>query len=276
MLNFIASVNWNELKFFMVKSLNYAYAKGEMSFSIKLGIISLIPKGNKNRDDLKNWRPISLLNVIYKIATGCIANRLKKVLSYLIHENQKGFLKGRYIGENIRLLYDVMLYTELMDIPGMLLSIDFEKVFDSVSHDFLFKVLNFFNFGQSFIKLVHLFYDSAFSSVLVNGHMTKRFKVGRGCRQGDPLSPYLFLLCSEILGILIRQSSLISGISINGRIFKIVQYADDTILTLNGSLSDLTNSLDIIKEFGMFSKRLKLCGLVKRRSVKKNFYQIVD
>ena len=108
-----------------------------------------------------------------------------------------------------------MLYTDLMDIPGMLLLIDFEKAFDSVYHDFLFKVLNFFNFGQSFIPWVHLFYDNAFSSVLVNGHMTERFKVGRGCRQGDPLSPYLFLLRSEILGILIRQSSLISGISIN-------------------------------------------------------------
>ena len=83
--------------------------------------------------------------------------------------------------------------------------------------------------------------------MVIWGHMTERFKVGRGCRQGDPLSPYLFLLCTEILGL------LISGISINGRIFKIVQYADDTILTLNGSLSDLRHSLDIIKEFGVLS-----------------------
>ena len=104
---------WNELNLFMVKSLNYAYAKGEMSFTIKLGIISLIPKGNKNRDDLKNWRPISLLNVLSKFATGCIANGLKKVLSYLIHENQKGFLKGRYIGENIRLYYTILCFIQI-------------------------------------------------------------------------------------------------------------------------------------------------------------------
>ena len=80
-----------------------------MSFTIKLGIISLIPKGNKNRDNLNNWRPVSLFNCLYKIATGCIANRLKNVISYIIHKNQKGFLKGRNIGENIRLLYDIML-----------------------------------------------------------------------------------------------------------------------------------------------------------------------
>ena len=82
---------------------------------------------------------VSLLNVIYKIASGCIANRLKQVLPHLIHENQKGFLKGRFIGENIRLLYDILLYTELNDIPGMLLMIDFEK-------KFLINVLDFFSF----------------------------------------------------------------------------------------------------------------------------------
>ena len=103
---------WQYLKTFMIRSLNFAYFTGELSQSQKLGIIILIPKGNKPRHLLKNWRPISLLNVIYKIASGCIANRLKQVLPHLIHENQKGFLKGRFIGENIRLLYDILLYTE--------------------------------------------------------------------------------------------------------------------------------------------------------------------
>ena len=134
---------WQYLKMFMIRSLNFAYFTGELSQSQKLGIITLIPKGNKPRHLLKNWRPISLLNVIYKIAYGCIANRLKQVLPHLIHENQKGFLKGRFIGENIRLLYDILLYTELNDIPGMLLMIDFEKAFDCISHKFLINVLAF-------------------------------------------------------------------------------------------------------------------------------------
>ena len=85
---------------------------------------------------------------LHKIASGCIANRLKQVLPHLIHENQKGFLKGRFIGENIRLLYDILLYTELNDIPGMLLMIDFEKAFDCISHKFLINVLDFFNLGH--------------------------------------------------------------------------------------------------------------------------------
>ena len=123
-----------------------------MSYTQKLGVISLIPKGKKDRHYLKNWRPISLLNVVYKLGSACIANRLKNVLPFLIHENQKGFMSGRFIGENIRLLYDLLLYTDINDIPGLLLLIDFEKAFDSISHDFIRKVLHFFKFGPSIVK----------------------------------------------------------------------------------------------------------------------------
>lgn len=77
----------------------------------KLGIITCIPKEGKPKQYLKNWRPISLLNVVYKLASGCIAERLKKVLDKLISSDQTGFLKGRFIGENIRLVYDLMNYT---------------------------------------------------------------------------------------------------------------------------------------------------------------------
>ena len=172
---------WQYLKTFIIRSLNFAYFTGELSQSQKLGIITLIPKGNKPRHLLKNWRPISLLNVIYKIASGCIANRLKQVLPRLIHENQKGFLKGRFIGENIRLLYDILLYTELNDIPGMLLMIDFEKAFDCISHKFLINVLDFFHFGPSLKKWINLFYQNASSCVTVNGFCTERFTIGHPC-----------------------------------------------------------------------------------------------
>ena len=85
---------------------------------------------------------------MYKIASSCIAATLKMVLSKLISEEQKGFFKGRYIGENIRLLYDTLLYTNKHQVPGLLLMVDFEKVFDSVAWSFIEKSSNKFNFGH--------------------------------------------------------------------------------------------------------------------------------
>lgn len=90
---------------------------------------------------MKNWRPISLLNVVYKIGSGCIAQRMKTIISSIISTDQNGFVPGRYIGENTRLVYDLMQYTENNDIPGLLLMIDFEKAFDSVSWKFIDKTL---------------------------------------------------------------------------------------------------------------------------------------
>ena len=244
---------WSYLKYFMIRSFNYAYNNGHMTTSQKSGIITLIPKGNKDRQYLKNWRPISLLNVFYKITTACIANRIKRILSILIHESQKGFMSGRFIGENIRLLYDILLYTDINDIPGLLLLIDFEKAFDSISHDFIMQVLHFFNFGNSIKTWVRLFYEDAYSCVLVNGHLTNRFKIERGCRQGDPLSPYIFLLCAEILSISIRNNNLINGLLIRNVSHKIIQYADDTIITLDGSNNDLKETMQILDAFANVS-----------------------
>ena len=106
-------------------------------------------KGDKPKQILKNWRFITLLNVIYKLASGCIAERIKIVLDKLISKEQKGFMSGRYVGENTRLLYDILQITDKLDIPGVLLIIDFEKTFDSISWKFIEKVLNSLNCGES-------------------------------------------------------------------------------------------------------------------------------
>jgi hypothetical protein len=140
---------WKSLGDFVVRALNEAYNTNSLACTQTRGIITCIPKGDKPKKYLKNWRPITLLNTIYKIGSGCIANRLKSVLPKLIHEDQTGFLKGRFIGENIRLVYDILNYTEENDIPGMLLLIDFEKAFDSLSWSFVNKTLSLFNFGGS-------------------------------------------------------------------------------------------------------------------------------
>ena len=120
---------WSDIGDFLTRSINCGYEFGEMSSTQKEGIITCLPKGDKPKQYLKNWRPISLLNVSYKLASACIANRLKLVLPSIISHDQTGFLSGRYIGENIRTIYDLMAYSEKNNIPALLLLIDFEKAF---------------------------------------------------------------------------------------------------------------------------------------------------
>ena len=166
----------------------------------KQGVITCLPKPNKSRHYLKNWRPISLLNVVYKLASSVISNRLKTILDKLINQDQKGFIAGRFIGENVRLIYDVLFETKHQDIPGMILSIDFEKAFDTVSWKFMKKVLEYFNFGPSVISWISIFQNGSESCIIQNGFMSEFFNLKRGCTLGDPISPYIFILCAEILG----------------------------------------------------------------------------
>lgn len=215
--------------------MNYGYRTGSLSVTQKQGIITCIPKPNKCRENLKNWRPISLLNITYKMASAVIANRIKSVLPNLIHDDQKGFISGRFIGENIRLLYDILFESKQHNIPGLILSVDFEKAFDTVSWKFILKTFDYFNFGESIKKWICLFQNGAETSIVQNGFISDFFYLKRGCRQGDPISPYLFLLCAEILGKMIRQDRDIKGIIINNKEFKISQYADDTQIFLNGT-----------------------------------------
>ena len=111
-----------------------------------------------------------------------------------------------------------------------MLLIDFEKAFDSVDWGFLCKAFKFFNFGESFIQWAKRFYTNCQSCVIVNGHLSEWFYLQRGCRQGDPLSPYLFVVCAEILAILVWQHDGIKGITTGNVEFLVSQYADDSPL----------------------------------------------
>lgn len=130
------------------------FLKKELPISQKLGIISCLPKCDKPRQYLKNWRPITLLNVLYKLVSGCISYRIKSTLDYIISDTQTGFLKGRYIGENTRIIYDLMSIIENENIPGLLVLIDFEKAFYSVSWSFIYKALEYFGFGNNIINWI--------------------------------------------------------------------------------------------------------------------------
>ena len=245
---------WSDLGHFVVRSLNTGFALGQLSSTQKEGVITCIPKGSdKSKHLLKNWRPISLLNVSYKLASAAIAERIKIVLGKLIHEDQTGFISGRNMSENIRVLYDLFCYTKLTQKPGLLLLIDFEKAFDSLSWKFIQKVLSFFNFGFSIKRWFEVFYKNIKSCVIVNGQASSWFEIQRGCRQGDPLSPYIFVLCVEILALMARQNKEIKGVCVDNKEYLISQYADDTSITLDGSELSLRSTLKLLKFFAKVS-----------------------
>ena len=256
---------WLKLGPFVVRTLNDSFRKGELSITQKQGIIVCLPKGDKSREYLTNWRPITLLNVVYKIGSTCIANRLKLVLPKLVDEDQTGFIKGRFLGDNIRLLYDTISFVNDNNLPGLVLSLDFEKAFDSVDWGFMEKVLHAFGFGNDIIRWINTFYKDINAYVMVNGQLSKRFSIKRGCRQGDPISPYLFILCAEILATMIRENDCIKGIIINNHEYKISQYADDTELFQNGdkqSFEETFKTIDIFsKHSGLNLNSSKTCAV---------------
>ena len=124
---------WRDVKYFVINSVDFAFDSGRLSVSQSLGIVSIIPKGEKDKRFLTNWRPLTLLNTLYKLVSGCIAERIKPVLSSIIHPDQKGFVAGRYIGEAVRTTYDIIQYAKDNNLPGLLLTVNFEKAYDSIS-----------------------------------------------------------------------------------------------------------------------------------------------
>ena len=136
----------------MIDSFNEAFKKKETSPSQRQAVITLIEKQDKDRTILENWRPISLTNVDAKIASKVIATRIVKVLPEIIHSSQTGYVSDRYIGVAARSILDIMHYTKTYDIPGLLLFIDFEKAFDSLEWNFMFKCLEVFGFGPSLTR----------------------------------------------------------------------------------------------------------------------------
>ena len=169
---------------------NWAHEKGQLSNSQKQAMITLLEKKDKDRRFIKNWRPISLINVDVKIASKAIARRLELILPNLIHNNQNGFIKGRSMLDGVRTIEDVLEFAKSTDCSGILLAIDFEKAFDSLNHSFLLKVLEKFNFGTYFLQWIKTFYSNVSSCVLNNDFTTDLFQVRCGVRQGDPCQLY--------------------------------------------------------------------------------------
>ena len=185
---------------------------------------------------IKSWRPISLINVDIKIASKVLAFRLRKVIHKVIHCDQTAYVKGRYIGEYVRLIDDLLAYAESENQDGILFAAGIEKAFNLVERNIIFASLKMFGFGKDFIRWVKTFLNDSQSCAMNNGTSTGYFKLERGMRQGDQLSPYLFIAL-ETLFIQVKNDSAIRGFHARSVGIKSSAYADDTTFFVKDSHS---------------------------------------
>ena len=242
-----------ELKHWIFRVYQEAINRDYLNDLILEGTITCIPKAGKSRDSLKNWRPLTLLNSIYKFYSTIISNRIKSTLENLINPDQTGFISNRFLGENTRLLLDTMNYCEQNSVGGLLVVVDYAKAFDTIEWSFIEFCLELFNYGTFIKNAVKLLQKNSFSKIEQNGHFSARIQLSRGCRQGDPISPYLFVICAEVLSHVIRENKDIKGIMIGDIESKLSQYADDTTLFLKDDKDTLRCVIDVLRWFDKIS-----------------------
>lgn len=184
--------------------------------SLNSTFIAMVPKED-NTITPDKFRPIALCNVIYKVITKVIENRLKPMLSMLISPEQSGYVKGRKILDGIILTHEIIHSLKNSKQACMILKIDLSKAFDKLSWTYIQNMINAFGFAPMWVRWIHSLI-STFFSILINGIPSRPFSPSRGIRQGDLLSPFLFVLMAEGLGRLIKHALLsqhLKGISIH-------------------------------------------------------------
>ncbi|XP_074306671.1 uncharacterized protein LOC141641928 [Silene latifolia] len=224
--------------------------------------IVLIPK-KKAPDKIRDFRPISLCNVVYKLVSKVLANRLKTFLPEIVSENQSAFTPGRLITDNVLVAFEMFHHLKnSRQLDGfMALKLDMAKAYDRVEWNFLRRVLEVMNFDQGWINRVMACVSSVSFSVLINGSPSEEFKPERGLRQGDPLSPYLFILCAEAFSNLLRRAvaeEALHGLKISNEAPAISHlfFADDSILFVRATEGEANTVNSILRKYEEASGQL--------------------
>ena len=220
-------VFWGRIKKIFHAMVIQSYDDEELPTSASRGILNLIPKANKDTRLIKNLRPITLLNVDYKIIEKAIANKMLPALDKIISKDQRGFMKDRRISVNIRKILDIMHQTEEKDLEAVILSLDFVKCFDKCSFSILHGSLKFFRFGEIVKKWTYILYNNFRVKVQNNGHFSCEFDVQKGVHQGGCCSSVYFLVIAEILALSLRHNDQIEGITLHQIRNLLNQFADD-------------------------------------------------
>ena len=187
--------------------------EGELTSTMREGEVILIYK-KKDPKDIRNYRPITLLNVDYKILARILGEKLKNVCEAAISNPQKGFVPGRQITDLIRQMHLIQDYVDVTDSTGVILLLDMEKAFDRCSWEFLKKSMRTMGIGENMMKWIEMIYNENTPpnrNLKINGFKGESFKLGSGVAQGCPLSPLLFLFIGEPLTRAIEEDEDLEG-----------------------------------------------------------------
>ncbi|GJR11951.1 RNA-directed DNA polymerase, eukaryota [Tanacetum coccineum] len=261
---------WNLIECDVVNAVKWFFHHGRIPNGGNSSFITLIPKVS-NANMVKEFRPISLIGSVYKIVAKILANRLVMVLGDLVSDTQSAFVKDRQILDGPFILNEVVQWCKKKRKQTMIFKVDFEKAYDSVRWDFVVAILKKFGFGDKWCKWILSCLQSSRGSILVNGSPTSEFQFFKGLKQGDPLSPFLFILVMESLHISFQRvvdAGLFSRIMLDTSLsVSHLFYADDVIFMGQWNQTNIDTIIRVLKVFHSVSglrinmKKSKLLGI---------------
>ncbi|GKV27047.1 hypothetical protein SLEP1_g36255 [Rubroshorea leprosula] len=262
---------WEDIKQDITSFAQEFHKNGKLVKGSNASFIVLIPKV-ENPQRIEEYRPISLIGVMYKIIAKLLGNRLRKVLDKVIEEQQMVFIGGRQLMDSVVIANEVIDEAKRKKTKSILFKVDFEKAYDKVSWDYIEYMFGRMGFPVKWRKWIRERLQSSMISILLNGSPTREFQVSKGIRQGDPLSPFLFLIVTEGLNALVKSAvvkELYKGVKIgNGSVMvSHLQYADDTIFFGEATEENITAIKCIMRTFELVSGLKINYGKSKLRGV---------
>ncbi|GJZ66534.1 RNA-directed DNA polymerase, eukaryota [Tanacetum coccineum] len=262
---------WSLIEKDVLAAVKYFFHYSRIPKGCNSSFIALIPKTPEAKM-VKDFRPISLIGSLYKIIAKILANRLVVVLGDIVNEVQSAFVADRQILDGPFILNEVLQWCKLKKKHSFILKIDFEKAYDSVRWDYLDDVLRKFGFGEKWCGWIQECLRSSWGSVLVNGSPTEEFQFFKGLKQGDPLSPFIFILVMESLHISFKRvvdAGMFNGIVLNSVMhLSHMFYADDAVFMGQWSTKNIDTIIYVLKCFHRASglsinlSKSKLLGVV--------------
>ncbi|XP_026399658.1 uncharacterized protein LOC113295544 [Papaver somniferum] len=244
---------WDIIQEDLIKVVTYCWSTGHIPNGVNSSLIILLPK-ERGANSLRNFRPISLSDFFFKIFTKILATRLGSVLGNLVSEEHVAFMKGRNIHENISLASEMVNELHIKRKDGNIgLKFDISQAFDTVSWSFVLEVFRRYGFSEQWCSWILNILNSARISILLNGSPEGYFKINRGLRQGDPLSPLIFVLIEDVLSRnitkLFMEKKMSHMVTRGGISSTHLFFADDIMIFCKGNLKSLHNLVDVLGKY---------------------------